>query len=145
MDLWITRLTRELRKFDRDLFARRDGEFVNVYRWRKFYQRHDLEGGTALFVVDRQPGYIMSLTSNWSLTGKPVAWGIEPIMQRIQEIDAHNRDVYANLMAEREKAEKSKERAESGHFEDIARETRNEFKQAFADYNVSQLAPKRKV
>lgn len=145
MNFWVTRLTKELRKADKDLFARMDGDRINVYRWGKTYQRHDLEGGAALFVVDRQPRYVFSLSSNWSLSGIPVAWGIEPVMQRLQEIDAHNRDVYAQLMEEREKAEKSKERAESAHFEDIARETRTEFKRAFEDYNVSQLAPKRKV
>jgi hypothetical protein len=145
MSFFVARLNQELKFFDRELFARCDGAMINIYRYRKTYVKHDLDSGAALFVVDCQPLYVMSLSTDWTLKGVPVAWGIEPIMQRLKEIDGQNRDVYASIMEQREKTEKSEKRALDNRLEDIGRETRNDMKRAWNDYNVSQLAPKRKV
>jgi hypothetical protein len=146
MRLWIQRLNQELRFYDRELHAKDDGDRVNVYRYRKAYDKHEIHGGAVVFVLKKQSEYVMSLTDNWALSGRPVLRGIEQVMSRIREIDSHNRsDWFEEFKREREIIDQSIERKQKSDCEAIASETRTEFKKAFNDYNVSSLAPKRKV
>lgn len=92
-----------------------------------------------LFSDAHQNSLVMSLTDNWSSSGKPVPWGVEPILLRLRQIDASGNDVMGEVRKSREKQEESKRREMRNHIESGLMETRKDFAKAFNDINTSTL------
>jgi hypothetical protein len=85
----------------------------------------------------------MSLTRDWTANTENVDWGVEPIIQRLKDIDTwHSESVVNQLEKMHKLADESKERALQNKVEDFAHEWRPTFKKAFSDVNVSTMSKK---
>ena len=133
-------LTEHLKKIDSKLYATRcsDGR-IDVYRKAKRFIPFEYEDKKFLYSVD-QPNFILALTDNWSVRGKPVEWGIDPLIHRMQEIDAWNKGLTAeDFIKDYEKADESRARARMNSHEAFLKDARPAFKKAFNDINTSNM------
>jgi len=86
------------------------------------------------------PHYVFSLTDNWTLTGKPVEWGSEPILARLKAMDLWNSGVGLEEMFEHnDKVELSKERARKNNIESFLLDFRRQFAKTFDGVNTANL------
>lgn len=137
-------ITREIKKHDRELFCRPDHRGVlQILRRKTVPHVYDINGTEIIVPLDA-PALIMALTDTWQPNGRPVDWGLLPILARLQEVDGHNRDVLAEIYEQREKQEQKNRRAIKHEAEEFARANRDSFREAFKDVNVSSLDKKPK-
>ena len=137
--MFTRRLNIELKFFDRELFAQRNEHTVQVFRRGTAWESFDFMGGR-LHYSRPSPHYVFSLTHNWQANGRPVDWGIEPILGRLREIDNHNRDVLSDLWEENEKRELLRKREAHNERKAAAYDMRRDFARAVNDVNTSTLA-----
>jgi hypothetical protein len=142
MDL-ATKYTMALQKHDEKLFARKEPDgIIKIYEKSYTYETYDVDGDTIHFLVPSH-SFIMAVTDNWSVRGKPVEWGLLPLIQKIKSIDWHNaQSELHRLEEENEKIKKSKERDFANKAEGFASDFRDSFKKTFSDYNVASLKKK---
>ena len=86
------------------------------------------------------PHYVFSLTEDWSLQGRPVEWGILPIIERLKAIDLWNNGVTAEDVIQNyeEKAEKGKRHLRN-NIEAFMSDFRRGFAKATDSVNTSLL------
>lgn len=139
MDTRVESINRALKNHDSDLFCKKESHGVNVYRRNTAWEEFWLDGSRFLYSRP-SPQFILCLTDTWTVKGKPVEWGIEPIINRIKSIDsASSFNEVNNLVANLEKAEETKEKDRKNKFESMAYEMRGVYKKAFSDINTSSL------
>ena len=85
----------------------------------------------------------MALTDTSKVTGTPVEWGSLKLLQKIQSIDGHKRDVLEDTLAHNEKVDKAIERSDRNNFESFMYEFRDDFKETFKDVNTSNMDMKK--
>jgi hypothetical protein len=71
--------------------------------------------------------------------GKPVEWGIEPLLGRLREIDNHNHDVLSRIWEENETKEQLRKRSQVSDIKAMAYDVRRDFARAVNDVNTSTL------
>lgn len=102
------RLTAIVKAVDKALYAKRNGEMLQI--WRKSHGVDPSHGKT----VDN---FVLALTDSWTISGKSVDWGIEPLMKKLREMDAWTRvTLYEEFVKERETKLKDKERLRHNEF-----------------------------
>ena len=140
MDTRLTKVTKAVTAHDRDLYASRDAKgVIHIYRRGYRYLPFDLDGQT-LLVSCPNPFRVFSLTDNWTISGKPVEWGIEPIIARLKAIDIWNRPEILNQPFDQDlQDEKSLKRDLRNTAESFFKENRREFARAFNDINTSSI------
>lgn len=135
----IERITKELRRHDRELFAMKQMGQVRVFRRVKRWEMLNFEGNMIGFLKE-DPHLVFALTHDWTVKGRPVEWGLLPIMKKIRECDLWGRDTLADeLIASYEKASARQERHIKNEAEAFAGEFHSQFKKTFSDVNVSSL------
>lgn len=135
----IRRLNKELRLFDKELYAEKSDTLpTRVFRRGVHWESYQFEGATILYSRPN-PYYVLSLTHDWSLNGKPVEWGIEPLLQRLREIDNHNHDVLERIYEENEKRDQLNKRSKSNEIKALATDLRRDFAKTVNDINTSTL------
>jgi len=134
------RLTQELRAYDSKLYAKRESNgSIHVYREGVRFFPFEYHGNNFLASFP-SPHFVLALTHNWSLKGRPVDWGIEPLMNRIREIDGWRDDRVADkLIDSYEKVAEQKEKDLRNKNEAFFYDQRSEFKKAFSDINTSNM------
>jgi hypothetical protein len=133
-------ITRAIQGHDRDLYAKKVGSMIQIFRKCKEYRRETLDHGITLWNLIRNDWLVMSLTDTWGARGKPVEWGILPIMARIKALDLWNSDnVSKEFFEQEEKDEKSKERDFKNNVESFLYDFRSQFAKATNDINTSTL------
>ena len=116
-------LTRYLKKYDKRLRAKWAGdEMIHI-----------------LFSDANENQLVMSLTDNWSASGKPVPWGIEVVLLRLRQINASESDHISEIKKRREEVERSQKRDFRNKIEDGLIESRRDFAKSFNDINTSIL------
>ncbi len=141
MDAKIDNLNRSLKTYDRYLYAERasSSEMIGIYRMSYRWETYDWNG-SHLSVSRPMPDPVMFLTDNWKITGKPVDWGTEPVMNRIREFDAWNHDdIIDEVIAERETLKNNKAREFRNNLRASAADLRKEFAEAVNDINTSTI------
>ncbi len=134
------RITEELFQYDPMLFARKEDGMIKIFRRSKRIEWSEVDGNSVGFVKE-DPHFVCALTHNWSVTGKPVDWGLEPISKKIKENDLWKRDRLADeLIASYEKQAESRDRHTKNETEAFLSEFRPQFARAFNDVNTSTLA-----
>lgn len=140
MDWSIKRLTEEIKKHDPLLYALKTNSGMRQV-WRKA-QKWD----AAYWISEEQAPtssptqFILALTDDWTLTGKAVEWGIEPVMQKILEMDSWRDDsLLSNLRKEREKAKELRDRELKNELKARAYDMRKDFARATNEINTSAL------
>lgn len=139
MDARLNQINKTVRTHDRKLFAKRVGSRVDIMRESYRFMPYDLDG-IRLLVSVPSPHQIFSLTDNWTVSGKPVEWGLEPISHRLKAMDLWNReDFMEELLKEYEKDQESEKRSFRNNIESFLRDFRREFSGTFNDVNTSTL------
>lgn len=139
MDWRVKRLTQELSKHDRTLYAMRTNiGMVQIWREAEHWHAAELLDGETPH--SRPTQFITALTDTWRLDGTPVDHGIEPVMRRIRSMDSWNKTgVLDEMRKNRERAKEDKARQTKN--ENIARahDLRKDFAKAVNDINTSSL------
>jgi len=137
-------LTQYLKELDPKLFAKREGEMIVVYRDSNRMEHFEYEGQKYGY-VKTSPIYILALTDNWTSKGRPVEWGIEPLMRKMRAIDSWNQGFTADdLIQSYEARDASNARDRINGHEAWLRDNRSMFKKAFNDINTSNLDVKQR-
>lgn len=140
---WATkRITDEISRYDYKLYAKKDNDgTIRIYRQCKEYRPELLAHGVAVLNVIRNDHLVMSLTDTWGVRGKPVEWGILPILARLRAMDLWNSDNLMTAFIKNEEVdEKRREKKMKNTTEDFLYEFRDSFKKATNDINTSQLS-----
>ena len=140
-------LTKHLKGYESKLFAERDDETKVIHVMREgTITLGPLHYGEFKFKYTKSSAhYIMSLTDNWTLSGKPREWGIDQVIARLREIDSWNRArMFEEMREGREKTSKTQEKDRINKHEAWLRDNKNIFKRAFNDINVSSINSKEK-
>lgn len=137
-------LTRHLRGYDRKLYAVRvSNGCIHVYRESTGFYPFEYDGISFLASYS-SPNFILALTDDWTIRGRPVEWGVEPLMRRIQEIDCWRDDrIGEKLLQSYSKSEETKQKDLRNKNEAFFADQRSEFKKAFKDINVSHMDMKK--
>ena len=117
-------------------------ETVRGYDRKLYAKRFDKPYGVMGIFRDSKPTphLIFALTDDWTVKGKPVQWGIDPILNRLRAHDLWNRgDIAGQLDEERSKADASSRRSLRNSIESFLYEFRSQFARATNEINTSTL------
>jgi hypothetical protein len=131
---------RHLKRYDRELYAKRDMDgIVSVYRRNKRFVAYDLDGNDFQFLID-SPEFVVALTDNWTKTGHPVPWGPDLVLNRLGEIDSWaKKDLIEELDKQNEQVEKSRARGFRNEAEAFWSDNRKAFAKATDDILTHSL------
>lgn len=136
------RITRILQnEYDGALFAKYRYGRIDILRKQFKYIPYDVDGSTLLAPV-KDDWFVMSLTDNWSMDGRSVEWGIEPILARLRSIDLHKRDLADEVIRQKEKDLESKDRSLDNKLEAFWKDNRRLWAKNFERVNRSNLVKK---
>lgn len=138
MDWRVKRITEELKKHDRNLFAMRTNTGM-VQVWRKAERWAAAENLYGEFDRSSNPmNFITALTDNWKLDGEPVDRGIEPLMHMLRNMDSWTRGSQLDQMRKRREKEKEDlDRQKRNEIRALAADSRKDFAKATNDINTS--------
>lgn len=139
MDHRVRTYNRSVRNHDPLLFVKRDNAGTcHLYRKKKVVD-HFKYGDITYAHFKEVDDYIISLTDNWWHDGKPVEWGLEPLMRKIHQMDSWtNVNGFENFVKSRERAEQDKERMKRNEIRAHAADLRKDFAKATNDIVVRQ-------
>lgn len=140
MDARLNSINSALRRFDEKLYAEKDllGK-ITIYRKAYRFLAYEFQG-ERLLVSHPNPYMIFPLTDDWSAKGKSVEWGVEPILSRLQAIDAWNRArIHQEYLEQHEKVDAAADRDFKNNTEAFLKDFRRPFAKAFNDINTSTL------
>lgn len=132
-------LTNKLRRYDKDLFALRNGSQIHICRKIKTFEPVQCEG---YHILSSKDGFqfIFALTNNWSISGRPVEIGIDPIINRLKAMDLwSNPDFLKDFETQMEVTEQAKRRDFKNTTESFLYDFHRDFKKTFNDTNTSNL------
>lgn len=139
-DQQVRRLSSEVSKYDRRLFATRgvDG-MIRVLRKGDRLEASDFNQSEP-DLVDLHPQLILSLTHNWHYSGTPVEWGVEPVLEKLRAMDSWVDPAMFSRMHKARDSEKEREdRSRRNEFRSIALDLRKDFARATNDINTSGM------
>lgn len=136
-------ITREVKTHDSKLYCARNTEgMLCIYRKSFRYESYQLEDSSWLTVSRPAPHFIFALSDNWNSNGKPVEWGVLPILARLKALDLWNRDIVGEMEDQYEKEEKSNLRTLRNNTESFLLDFRKQFARATNDVRVANLEKK---
>lgn len=135
-------ITKAVREYDRELYAEYSHGRIDILRKTYTYVPYDVDGVTIL-VCKEEPYRVLCLTDTWNAWGKPVDWGIEPIMAKLRRSDLWKRDIASEVVSHNEKIKETKSRDMKNNLEGFLSDNRSKFKRAFGDINTSLLDKKK--
>lgn len=141
MDAREREMTRHLKAYDPALLCKRaglDGPYCVLQKsvtWDSYRF-----GGHTLTYSRPTLNLVFALTDTWTKQGTPRDWGIEPVIQRVQEhsFDRHEKQ-FAELMASYEKQRLSDDKDRRNKTEAFLHDFRRGFAKATNDINTSSL------
>jgi hypothetical protein len=138
------RITREVQTYDRELYCDKNMEgMLCIYRKGRRYESYQLEDGSVLTYARPSPHFVFALSDTWRATGKPVEWGVVPILNRLKALDLWNRDLVGELEAAYDKDEESNARKRRNDTESFLLDFRSQFKKTFNDTRVANMDMKK--
>lgn len=125
------RLTQAVRTYDKALYVLQTN--TGTYQvWRKEYPK-DWDGLT--FSARNEVQFILALTDDWTLKGKPVEWGIDPLLEKLKEMDAWRDDSYYGQMVKgRERDDANKLSRFKNNARAMAADVRKDVAKAAGDF-----------
>ncbi len=135
----VSQVNRAIRKYDRELYAEMFEGRIDIFRNTYGHEAFDVNGHTICF-IKQVPYRVFCLTDSWKAWGKPVDWGIEPIMAKLKSADLWVRDVLKETNSQNEKIDASKKRDVSNNVEAFVKDYRKEFARTFEDVNTTNLS-----
>lgn len=121
-----SRLTQFLRQYDKALYVLKAGTMLQI--WRREWP---LVRGLTPVSARPLEQFILAVTDDWTLGGKPVEWGIEPILDQLKFMDSWRDDSYYDrMMRYRENEEKLKQRSKKNNLRALAMDSRRDIAKA---------------
>jgi hypothetical protein len=142
MDQKLRQINRALKGHDKRLFAvRASTGVVHVLRQADKWEAADALD-ERLAESRLKPQYIMALTDNWTQTGNPVDWGIEPIMERIRSMDSWSRSegILDGMIQKRQRQREDQKRALNNNLRARAADMRKDFARATNDIRFAGIS-----
>lgn len=136
-----TRLTGAVKRHDPKLFVKKD-DFGRMVVWRESYELRPYNiDGAVIHCMESAPHFIMALTHNWTMTGNPCDWGVDPLLERLKVIDGWSAKSFVNAEMEEvnQRANKSLKRDMDNKLEAAAYESHATFKKVFSDVNTANM------
>ncbi len=134
----LRRLNRELRSYDRKLFAvQASTGVIHVLR-----RADKWEAADAMDIEEAEkstrPQFIFATTDDWTQTGEPREWGLEPIMDHLRWMDSWTaaESPLAKLKRNREALERDQKRAWQNTNRAIAADARRDFARATNEFRM---------
>lgn len=146
----LSSYTRALKRHDRDLFAglTKDGMPCVFRRVKRFVPIYVDEGFKFLDLIEDKQ-LIMALTDNWTMRGRPRAWGIDFVLDRIKEIDTQaNERLFEEIDRKNETVDESHRRQFRNEAEAFWSDNRRAFVKATDDiliHSLSKDEPKKRL
>lgn len=139
IDSEVRFLNRVVKAHDRKLYCERSHlGHIKLMREAYYGFPHDVDGHVVYF-LKRRDQFIFALTDDWTVGGKPVSWGSQVVLDRLQKHDAWNRSVLKELEEQDQKREESKDRARRNQNEAWAYEAHAKFKKQFSDIRTANM------
>lgn len=136
----VKRITSEVSKYDRRLFAVRGANgMIRILRQADRLEASDFN----LSVPDLarlNPQLVLCITDTWRPDGTPVDWGLEPIMAMIRGKDSWSSGYsYQGMCKRREDEEADKKRIRKNELRAAAADARQDFAKATNDINTAGM------
>lgn len=142
----LATITREVKKYDRELYADLlPSGIPAVFRKTVRYETYVLDESekSTLVVLKESPHLVFPLTDNWSVKGHMVDWGIEPILARLKAMDLWNNESFMDdLINSYEKAEEGRAKEKRNDIESFFYEMHGQFKKDWKDINTATINKK---
>ncbi len=132
-------IDRYLKEYDSKLYAKARYGRIDVLRKGERLVAYDL-GSWSLVAPIREDHLVMSLTHDWSVTGRPVDWGIEPLLARLKFSDLWRHDIASDVIKAKERELASTDRALDNQTEAFWKENRRAWAKNFDTVNRSNLS-----
>jgi hypothetical protein len=139
VDRRVSKITYEVRKYDRKLFAIRvSNGMIQIVREAEHRGASDIAGDDVSHI--QHPQFILALTDDWTLQGNPVEWGLEPIMAKLNKMDSWKQEkILDKMRAAREREEEVKKQSNRNEIRARAADLRREFAKVTDDINTASL------
>lgn len=86
------------------------------------------------------PQLILSLTHDWKPSGRPVNWGVEPVLEMLRSMDSWTDPrMFSRMVERRERMEVDSERSKRNEIRARAADMRSDFARATNDINTAGL------
>lgn len=141
MSYRLARLNQTVKKLDPDLYVIENSSGMRQI-WRKA-KRKDLEGLEESGRTELSNELILALTDTFTLRGKPVDWGLEPIVSQLKSMDSWRDDrIYDDMVERRKRQEEWSKESQRHEIRARAADMRKDVARAFNDVNTSTLDKK---
>ena len=136
----VERLTEEVQTHDRELIAQRMSHGrIGIFRKSYRYESYCLDDMNLTYARPSNH-LIFTLSHDWTANGRPVDWGIEPIMARLRAIDLwNNESMVEDMIKGYEKDQESADRDRDNSMESFLLDFRRQFQKTFNDFNTSGM------
>lgn len=134
--------TRAVKRYDRDLYCDKNRMgvlciFRRVKRYIPVVEAKDFK----LLNLAEDKQLVFSLTDTWTAQGKPRAWGVDIVLDRLREIDLQARErLIEEMDAANERVDQSLERDRRNKFEAFASDFRHIVKKETDDILIHSLS-----
>lgn len=150
MSVFLKSYSKAVKRYDTDLFAGRtkDGAACIFRSVKRFEPVVEMEGFKLLNLREGTQ-FVVALTNNWALSGKPCDWGIDHILNKLQKMDAlANERFFEEMDAANERIDESKKRHLKNEMEAFFKDERRRFAKAtdgILTHSLSKDEPKRRL
>lgn len=135
-------VNRAVKRHDPELYALNKDGVIHVFRYSRRFESHRLDDESYITWSREAPHYILSLTHNWKMAGRPVDWGILPLQAKLKAMDLWNRDIAGDLEKDYIKDQEGSERDLRNNIEAFLYDYRREFAKATDGINTGNLDKK---
>ncbi len=136
----LGRINREIKLYDRQLYAVQSTTgLIQIMRNNRRWDVYILDGKSLIYGSD-SPHLILNLSRDWGHGSDPADWGLEPLVERLRDMDQWRDDSsYDKMVKQRELVDENKKRALKNDMRARALDLRRDFAKATNDINVSNL------
>lgn len=148
--MFLSSYTKALKSYDSDLYAGRTKDGVPcVFRKSKRFEPVCEWDGVPLLALIEDKQFIIGITDNWLASGAPREWGVDRVVEKVKSIDARaNEQLFAEMDAENERQDKSRERSIKNEMEAFWSHERRRFAKAtdgILTHSLSKDEPKKRL
>jgi len=130
-----------IQEYDRELYAKKVDGRIDIFRRTYEYVPYEVDD-VVIHIPREVPYRVFCLTDSWKPWGKPVDWGIEPILAKLRRSDLWKRDLSSEFTSHNEKIEEAEARHRRNETEAFLLDRRSEIAKAWGDINTSILDKK---
>ncbi len=150
MSVYLHSYTRALKNYDPDLFAGRTKDGIAcVFRRSKRLEPVCELNGVPLLVVIRDYQLVFPITDNWTMRGIPRDWGIDDVVQKVQQSDAlANERFFEDMDEANEKIDRTRSKDLKNQMESFWIDERRSFAKATDDiltHSLSKDEPRKRL